>query len=134
MILPVGILSIGAGMFGCFLSFYILSFSSYSDEYGTDISFNEDYLILALIGFFLLVMGAFLLHAHLKKKDGKKILLGGTFCISLISSVYALFMVIKSYVKSLSSTPFYWAWLFVSLFLALFSFCLWNSKGNNERE
>ncbi len=128
MVLPIGILTLGTGMFGCFLSYYILSFASYNDGWGTDVSFNEDYLILALIGLFLAVLGAFLLFAHLKKKENKNILFGGLSAISLISLVYALFMVIKSYVKNLSATPFYWGWFFVSLLMGLLSACLLKTK------
>ncbi len=128
MVLPIGILTLGAGMFGCFLSFYILSFSSYNDGWGTDVSFNEDYLILTLIGLFLAILGAFLLFAHLKKKENKHILFGGLAAISVISLVYALFMVIKSYVKCFSTTPFYWGWFFVSLLLGLLSVCLLKTK------
>ncbi len=128
MVLPIGILTLGTGMFGCFLSFYILSFSSYNDGWGTDVSFNEDYLILALIGLFFAILGVFLLLAHLKKKEDKRILFGGLGAISTISLVYALFMVIKSYVKGLSTTPFYWGWFFVSLLLALLSFCMFKAK------
>lgn len=128
MVLPIGILVLGMGMFGCFLSFYLLSFNSYNDGWGTDVSFNEDYLILALIGAFLLVLGLFLLHASSKKKGCENILFGGLGAISLISFVYALFMVIKSYVKCLSTTPFYWGWLFVSLLLGLLSLSLLKAK------
>ena len=123
MVLPIGILTLGAGMFSCFLSFYILSFSSYSDEYGTDVSFNEDYLILMLIGLFIVSLGLLLLAAHLKQHDEKRILFGGLSSIGVISSIYALFMVIKSYVKGLSTTPFYWGWLFVSLLIGFLSVC-----------
>ncbi len=128
MILPIGILTLGTGMFACFLSYYILSFSSYSDGWGTDVSFNEDYLILALIGAFLLILGVFLLHASFKKKECKNMLFGGLGAISIISLVYALFMVIKSYVKCLSTTPFYWGWFFVSLLLGLLCLCLLKTK------
>ena len=123
MILPIGILALGSGMFSCFLSFYILSFSSCSDGYGTDVSFNEDYLILALIGLFLIALGLLLLNAHLKKHQGGKILSGGLASISAISFIYALFMVIKSYVKGLDALPFYWGWLFVSLLIGFISAC-----------
>ena len=128
MVLPIGILTLGTGMFGCFLSYYILSFNSYNDGWGTDVSFNEDYLILALIGLFLAILGAFLLITHLKKKESKHILFGGLAAISVISLIYALFMVIKSYVKCLSTTPFYWGWFFVSLLLGLLSICLLKNK------
>ena len=128
MILPIGILTLGTGMFGCFLSFYILSFASYNDGWGTDVSFNEDYLILCLIGFFLAILGAFLLWNHLKKKENKNVLFGGLGAISVISLIYGLFMVIKSYVKGLSTTPFYWGWFFVSLLLGLLSVCLLKTK------
>ena len=123
MVLPIGILGLGTGVFGCFLSFYILSFSSFSDEYGTSVSFNEDYLILTLIGLFLAALGLLMLLAHLKKNKDERILWGGLLAIGTVSFVYALFMVVKGYVKGLSSTPFYWGWLFVSLLLAFLSLC-----------
>lgn len=128
MILPIGLLVLGGGMFSCFLSFYILSFSSYSDEYGTDVSFNEDYLILALVGLFLVSLGLLLLSAHLKKHEDGRILSGGLASISAISFIYALFMVIKSYVKGLDALPFYWGWLFVSLLIGSLSSCFWLKK------
>lgn len=117
MFLPIALTTLGGGMFACFLSYYILSFESYSDEYGTSISFNEDYLILFLLGLFLCCLGAFLIY---RKKKGEEVCLTfnrGIFAISCISVIYALFMVIKSYVKGYELTPFYWGWLFVSALL-----------------
>ncbi len=131
MFLSIGVLVLGLGAFACFLSFYILSFSSYNDGWGTDVSFNEDYLVLALLGAFLAVLGAFLLWAYLKKKENKAILFGGLGAISSISTVYALFMIVKSYVKCLSTTPFYWGWFFVSLLLGLLCLCLFKTKETN---
>ncbi len=121
MLLPLALTGIGGGMFACFLSYYILSFESYSDEYGTSISFNEDYLILFLLGLFILFLGVYMLIQKLKKRpstDG--IFCGGMAAISGISFVYALFMVIKSYVKGYELTPFYWGWLFVSALVLCF--------------
>ena len=122
MALSIGILSIGVGMFGCFLTYYILSFNSSFDGYGTDVSCNEDYLILTLLGLFLAVLGVFLLKNRLQGKGNEKPILSfGLGAIGAISSLYALFMIIKSYVKVFSTTPFYWGWLFVSLLLVAFS-------------
>lgn len=122
MVLSIGVLSVGVGMLGCFLTYYILSFNTFFDGYGTDVSCNEDYLILALLGFFLAVLGVFLLKNRLQNKENEKPILSfGLTAIGVISSVYALFMVIKSYVKGFSTTPVYWAWFFVSLLcVALF--------------
>lgn len=39
------------------LVMFIQSFQKYSDEYGTDISFNNDYVITLLIGVIILVYG-----------------------------------------------------------------------------
>ncbi len=121
MLLPLAITGIGGGMFACFLSYYILSFESDTDEYGTSISLNEDYLILFLLGLFLFFLGLYMLIQRLKKNpntDG--VFHGGAAAISGISSVYALFMVVKSYVKGDSLTPFYWGWLLVSILLLCF--------------
>lgn len=45
------ILLLSANVFSLAISlyYYIVSFSIYSDEYGTDISFNSDYVILLLV-------------------------------------------------------------------------------------
>lgn len=45
------ILLLSANVFSLAISlyYYIVSFSFYSDEYGTDISFNSDYVILLLV-------------------------------------------------------------------------------------
>lgn len=107
----------GLGMFACFLSYYILSFENYSDEYGTSLSFNEDYLILFLLGFFLMCLGTYMVYKKKKGSETGVLFHGGISCISLISFIYALFMVIKGFVKGYSTVPFYFAWLFVSLLL-----------------
>ena len=121
MFLPIALTSLGGGMFACFLSYYILSFESYSDEYGTSISFTEDYLILFLLGLFLCCLGVFLIFRKRKGEDIKPTFNRGVFAISCISAIYALFMVIKSYVKGYELTPFYWGWLFVSALLLVCS-------------
>jgi hypothetical protein len=123
MLLPLGVLIIGGGMFACFLSFYILSFAAYNDGWGTSVSFNEDYLVFALLGFFLLCLGLGLLISFLKGKQSKALLPLGLFAIGCIALIYASFMVIKSYAKGLGELPFYWATLFVSLLLCLLSGC-----------
>ena len=106
MLLPLAITGIGGGMFACFLSYYILSFESYTDEYGTSISLNEDYLILFLLGLFLFFLGLYMLIQRLKKNpntDG--VFHGGAAAISG---------------KGDSLTPFYWGWLLVSILLLCF--------------
>ncbi len=118
----------GLGMFTCFLSYYILSFGNYSDEYGTSISFNEDYLILFLLGFFLMCLGAYMAYRNRKGQETAPLFHGGMTAISSISFVYALFMVIKGFVKGYETTPFYFAWLFVSMLLLSIGVCFFIKK------
>lgn len=121
----------GLGMFACFLSYYILSFGNYFDGYGTSISFNEDSLILFLLGFFLMCLGAYMAYRKKKGLETEALFHGGITAISAISFIYALFMVIKGFVKAYSTTPFYFAWLFVSLLLFGIGICFFFRKKQN---
>lgn len=117
MVLGIVTGATGLGMFACFLTYYILSFENYTDEYGTSISFNEDYLILFILGLFLMCLGAYMVYRKRKGQETGALFHGGMVSISSISFVYALFRVIKGFVKGYSTIPFYFAWLFVSLLL-----------------
>lgn len=131
MILGIFTGATGLSMFACFLTYYILSFENYTDEYGTSISFNEDYLLLFILGFFLMCLGAYMVYRKAKGLETKALFHGGMVCISSISFVYALFRVIKGFVKGYSTVPFYFAWLFVSLLLFGIGICFFAKKKEN---
>lgn len=69
---------------------YILSFEYYADEYGTDISFNSDYIVAMLISIVLAVCGILLLVALKNNKENKLIPIYSGLLISSLLFFYPL--------------------------------------------
>ena len=66
---------------------YIGSIEKYKDEYGLDLSFNNDYVIAIIVSIFILTLGIILLVSTLSKKEHSKLLspICGVSCSALIS-------------------------------------------------
>jgi TRAP-type C4-dicarboxylate transport system permease small subunit len=81
-----------------FLVFYIKSYSFYQDEYGTDISFNNDYLILTLLGLIVLVYGIISLYTLLKNKENHYFNIS-SLCFTGLGGFYGLGIFFKQISK-----------------------------------
>lgn len=70
---------------------YFLSVEKYQDEYGLDLSFNNDYVIAILVSLFILVIGLIYLVKAIKEQEVSKYY--GTICglsCSALVSFYSL--------------------------------------------
>lgn len=89
----------GIMTFGCALVSFIISYEFYQDEYGTDISFNEDMIVVMIIG---LIVALFAFVALSKRKEVvKEAYISGTL-ISAMACFYPMGVFFKSLFKSLS--------------------------------
>ena len=116
IILSVAVMAIGTGVFICYLIKYIGSFSSYQDSNAYGYDFNPDYMMLTVVGFFLLIMGINNLIKCLKDKFTYIAYSGALAAIILVSFIYGLSRLIRMYVKEKDPT-FYWIWFIVNLVL-----------------
>ena len=110
----------GLGGFITFLVKFIMSYTVESGEWGTEVSSNQDFMVLALLFFMLICTGAYLIYCTVKGRESLHIWSLEIAIASLISFIYALARLIRSYQKNNPVTD-YWIWLGVSLALfALF--------------
>lgn len=110
--------SIFLTVFGSFITIlyvvlFILSFEYYSDEYGTDISFNEDYMTLLIVGLILLGMGIISIVLSYKNKSQYELFLYGLGVIGLIMCFCPLGEMFRAIAKDKSTSTimeyFLWA-------------------------
>lgn len=83
------------------LIYFIKSYSYYADEYGTDISFNKNYVIALVVSLILLSYASYKLYAEIKTKEVKYDAIIGVTCSSLVS-FYSLGTFFKAWTKALS--------------------------------
>ena len=92
------------GLFSLIYGFikFIGSYEYYSDEYGTDISFNYDYAIMIIGGLILISYMAYKLYLYINKSQiiNYDLEIGTT--ISLLVSFYTLGIFFKALFKALS--------------------------------
>ncbi len=79
------------------LIFYIQSYSYYADEWGTDISFDSDYLVIMILGAALLV-----LSINQIKSNNQNVYYGCTVTIGAVLGFYNLGCFFKALFKALS--------------------------------
>lgn len=114
--IPLIILAIGLFVYS--LIMYIKSYSFYQDEYGTDISFNSDYLVLLIVA---IVWVYYFIYSFVKGKDQFRFnLLGGLSTFTL--SFYALGVALKAINKQeeLNAYLNYLVFGGISLFLLVY--------------
>ena len=121
IILSSSAIAVGLFFFVFFIIKYTKSFSDYSyvDEYGNNVygyDFDPDFMMLFILGFFLLVMGINNLVKYFKDRFTFVSYSGALFGIVLASFIYGLTRLIRMYVKEKDPTD-YWIWLIVSLVL-----------------
>lgn len=121
IILSSAAIAAGLFFFIFFLVKYTKSFSDYSyvDEYGNNVygyDFDPDFMMLFILGFFLLIMGINNLVKYFKDRFTFVAYSGGLLGIVIASTVYGLARLIRMYVKEKDPTN-YWIWLGVSLAL-----------------
>lgn len=109
----VGILAFSFG-----LCLFIQSYEFYKDEWGTDISFNEDYIICMVVGVIITVYG---LVKQFRNVGEKAYLLTGGL-ITLIIGCYSLGTFFKQLFKAIEkSKAFEYASYQVYLYLGIIS-------------
>jgi len=89
----------GLAIFGFSLASFIMSYEFYQDEYGTDISFNEDTVVFMIIG--LIVIAFSLIALFKNNKVQKELNITGTL-ISAILCFYPLGVFFKALFKAIS--------------------------------
>ncbi len=89
----------GLAIFGFSLASFIMSYEFYQDEYGTDISFNEDTVVFMIIGFIVIVFSLIALFKN--EKVQKELNITGAL-ISAILCFYPLGVFFKALFKAIS--------------------------------
>lgn len=98
------LLVLGTFLSVLFFVFYIKSYSFYQDEYGTDISFNNDYLILTILGLIVLVYGIISLYTFLKNKENPYFNIS-SLCFTSLGGFYSLGIFFKQIAKGKEYAP-----------------------------
>lgn len=114
----IGGITAGGGLAGfiTFLVMFIQSYSVSTDEWGTSVSSNGDYMVASLLFFFLTCVGAYQIYRTIKGQRSLHIWSLHLSIGSLISFIYALAMLIKAYNKGKPVND-YWVWTIVSIVL-----------------
>lgn len=83
------------------LIYFIQSYSFYSDEWGTDISIDSDYLVLFLCSICILIYGIYSLVAYKKNLCTKNAYFGCFGVASVLIGFYPLGIFFKSLAKEI---------------------------------
>lgn len=110
----------GAFCFVYFLIKYIRSFGSYQDGSAYGYDFDQDSMLIFILGFSLLVTGIISFFCIAKKIYREKVTLGVIITIMADSFIYGLARLIKSYVKNYDPTV-YWMWLMIGVMTLIIS-------------
>lgn len=112
---------VGILVFSFGLCLFIQSYEFYKDEWGTDISFNEDYIICMVVGIIITVYG---LVKQFRNVGEKAYLLTGGL-ITLIIGCYSLGTFFKQLFKAIEkSKAFEYASYQVYLYLGIISLAI----------
>lgn len=95
------------------LIFMIQSYEFYSDEWGTDISFDSDYLVLLIISITLLIAGIYLIYTY-NKIYNSNVIYATTFIGALLFSLYPLGRFFRALAKKSTYVEAQW-YLYVGL-------------------
>ena len=115
IILTVGTMLVGAFFFVFFLIKYINSYSiDYYDGGAFEYNFDPDSMVIFVLGFFLIIMGAFNLYLYFKDKFSYVVYSASLSAILLISLIYDIARLIKMHVKGKDPT-IYWIWFAIGL-------------------
>ena len=108
----VSFLTVSTGLFFFifFLVRYIQSFGDYTDEYGAyGYDFNPDYMILFVLGLFLVVLGVVSLIKVFKNDFSYVTFTGALSAITTSAFVFGLYRLIRAITKGKDPT-LYWIW------------------------
>ena len=110
----ISVVIIGFISFVFSLTKYIMSYEYYKDEYGTDISFNNDYFVAIIISLVILICGIWMIINFKKEKELKMISIYGGLVISTLVTFYPLGVLFKQLNKG---KPFvdYLNYLFIGI-------------------
>ena len=114
IILTVGTMVFGAFVFIFYLIKYIRSYEPYVDGNAFGYEFDPDSMVIFVLGFFLIIVGAFNLYQYFKDKFSYVVYSGSISAIFLTSLIYCIARLIRMYVKGKDPT-LYWIWLAIGL-------------------
>lgn len=109
-------LSMTGGLAG-FITYLVLFIQSYqveTGEWGTEVSSNQDYMVLFFLFLMLALCGVSLLFTTLKKKKSNVMVFSLAVAITgVVSFIYGLARLIKAYSKN-KPVADYWIWVIFS--------------------
>ena len=118
MILSIATMVFGTFVFVFYLIKYIKSFGDYTDEYnGKPVygyEFDPDSMLIFVLGFFIVVLGANNLAKHFKNKFSYVTYSGVLSTILFASLIYDIARLVRMYVKEKDPTV-YWIWFVIGL-------------------
>ena len=118
MILSIATMVFGTFVFVFYLIKYIKSFGDYTDEYNGQpvygYDFDQDSMLIFVLGLFLVVLGANNLVKHFKNMFSYVAYSGALSTILFASLVYDVARLIRMYVKGKDPT-IYWIWFVIGL-------------------
>lgn len=114
IVLNVATIAVGAFFFVFFLIRYIQSYESYVDGNAFGYDFDQDSMVIFVLGLFLVIMGAFNLYQYFKDKFSYVVYSAALSAICLVSLIYGTARLVRMYVKGKDPTN-YWIWLIVGL-------------------
>jgi len=112
--LNVATMLVGLFFFIFFLIRYIHSYSSYVDGDAFGYDFDQDSMVIFVLGLFLIIMGAFNLYQYFKDKFSYVVYSASLSTILLISLIYDVARLIRMYNKGKDPT-LYWIWFVVAI-------------------
>ena len=102
----------GAFLFVFFLIKWINSF--YYKESSQKYYFDQDSMVIYVLGLFLVVLGTICLISYFKNRFNYLVMSVSLSAISLISLVYAIAKIIIAYVEKELDPKLYWTWFVIS--------------------
>ena len=95
---------------------YAISFSNYTDEYGSSLDFDPDTLIILVVGILLVIIGLTALYLSKINKHSNKAIFGSLIAVNAVACIYYLSRLIKLYTKH-KNVDMHWAYFSITLAL-----------------
>lgn len=95
--------------------FLVKSFNIYKDEWGCDISIDNDYLVILIASISLLIYGIYMLYSHISNKYDYNIAFGSLFVCNILLAFYPLGSFFKALAKKEKYIDCQW-YLYIGLF------------------
>ena len=116
MVLSIATMVFGTFVFIFYLIKYIKSFYGYEEGSAVGYEFDQDSMLIFIMGLFLVILGINNLIKYLKDKFTYVAYTGVLMVFTVIDLVYCVARLIRMYVKE--KDPFtYWVWLVIAILL-----------------